>query len=121
MYRFNRPACTNVFILGAALYLLMLAKNYTTDGSVEMQNFFIMIMCMTYLGLMYNICNNCSIIIAKLKAIENSDDVVELTLAAIQLKLKTMRGFRNAIAIYYLSNITHEITSMLFLNSNNDN
>jgi len=75
MYRTNRKACTNAFILGATLYLLMLATSYTSDGTNAWVNIFTLIMALVYCALLYQIFINAENKIREIKRIEDDDDL----------------------------------------------
>lgn len=117
MYRTNRAVCTNVFILGASLYLLMLAKSYTSDGGAAVQSLFILVMISVYGALCYYLTKNLGEKIRQIRNVKNDEEFPEAALEALNLKTWQCTEFRKVILLYYSSNILYEIIVMAAISS----
>lgn len=114
----NRVIITNLMMIGGAIYLLELAKSYSSDSDSTSETLFELVLTLFYFFLFKaNIQNlNQQIVILK-NLIVNDEEFPAAMLPSIELKLKQLYGLRTVCTVFYMTTIIISsfaiITSMI--------
>ena len=103
----------NLMIIGGSLYLLMLAKNYTTSQKRELQLFFEMLMNIELCILLFINNRNIDKQIKKLQQTIDHEEVPDAILPALTLKKRQLRSLKWIIVAFYVPNIYYSIESII--------
>lgn len=106
----ERQAITNVMIVGGSLYLLQLAKNYSSYDDNMFPIVFEMILGIEYVVLLTVCLKNTRMQIAKLESLVHSDDqnLPVVFFGGWKLKIKQLKLFQIVIILFYLPNIADQ-------------